>query len=63
MSKTYHHNAPKRSNSMRREGRYSGWEGEGDSQEVRRYNKDRSHRDTRRQGKRQGQLELMAFGG
>lgn len=62
MSKTYR-SYQGRESTMKREGRYSGYEGEGSSQEVRKFNKDRTHRDSRRAGKRQGQLELMAFYG
>ena len=62
MSKTYRSNV-QRTSTMRREEKYSGWEGEGYSPEVRKLNKDRSHRDARRTGKRQGQIELMAMMG
>lgn len=60
MSKTFHHNAPKRSNSMKREASYSGWEGEGYTQEIRKANKERSHRDARRNGKRELAQSLYA---
>lgn len=45
---------------MKREGRYSGWEGEGYTAEVRKTNKDRSHRDARRTGKRELAEALFA---